>query len=178
MNIASIDYGVATIVATFLGPILAVGAAEWVRYRSDTKQRRVHIFRTLMATRSTTLSPHQVEAINLVEMEFHDEARVVEAHRAYRRHLDNASMESTAWERTRQSLQHDLLWAISQVLSYPFTKDDIARGTYYPGAYYSAEQENAALRKHLLQILTGKALVPVVVHQPSEVQPKASGLGS
>ena len=50
----------------FLGPIAAVQISEFLRSKADAKNRRVHIFRTLMATRSATLLGTHIEAINLV----------------------------------------------------------------------------------------------------------------
>ena len=48
---------IAIVFATLFGPILAVQAQKWLERNREIKQRRAWIFRTLMATRATTLSP-------------------------------------------------------------------------------------------------------------------------
>ena len=40
------------IVAIIIGPIVAVRLTECLRHRKDVRDRKVHIFRTLMSTRS------------------------------------------------------------------------------------------------------------------------------
>ena len=61
---------IAIMLATFLGPILAVYASEKRREWNDARSRKVQIFRTLMATRAATLNPSHIESLNLVEVEF------------------------------------------------------------------------------------------------------------
>jgi hypothetical protein len=79
--------GIATIIALLVGPILAV----WVTRRNDDRRlkqtRRMDVFRTLMRTRRVRLNPDHVGALNLVEIEFHGEASVIEAWKAYWNHL-------------------------------------------------------------------------------------------
>ena len=48
---------IAIVVATLLGPVLAVQAQKWLERGREITQRRAWIFRTLMATRATNLSP-------------------------------------------------------------------------------------------------------------------------
>lgn len=68
---------VAIVVATLLGPILAVQAQKWLERNSEIKQRRISIFRALMMTRATALSPVHVEAINAIPMEFCGRSRKI-----------------------------------------------------------------------------------------------------
>jgi len=43
------------IVALVGGPIAAVQIAEYLRKKEEFRKRQIHVFRTLMATRTTTL---------------------------------------------------------------------------------------------------------------------------
>jgi hypothetical protein len=162
----------AVVAASFIGPFAAVFAAEWLRDRSDQRTRRVHIFRTLMATRSTPASQYHVEAINLIEVEFSTEPPVIAAWWAYRAHLDtDTSLPSPEqWGKSREDKHHELLYTISAVLKYPFQKSDLKRGTYYPRVLNAADEENTAIRKQWLRILYGGASLPmsanVIINQP------------
>jgi hypothetical protein len=62
---------VAIVVATLLGPILAVQAQKWLERDRVVRDRRLQVFRTLMTTRAMNLSPAHVEALNAVPVEFY-----------------------------------------------------------------------------------------------------------
>ena len=59
-----------TVAAIFLGPIVAVRLTRYLDDRKETRGRKIHIFKVLMATRGTALSPMHVEALNLIDLEF------------------------------------------------------------------------------------------------------------
>ena len=66
------DWSIAIIAAaTLLGPVLAVQAQKWLERGRAIKERRLTIFRTLMATRAAMLSPSHVEALNAVPVDFY-----------------------------------------------------------------------------------------------------------
>ena len=77
----------AIVFATFMGPIFAVWISLWREGRSERQKRRFYIFRTLMATRKIAMSREQVDALNLVETEFHSVSNVQDAYAAYVNHL-------------------------------------------------------------------------------------------
>jgi hypothetical protein len=56
-------FGWAIFVATFAGPVAAVIVTRWIDSQRDEYQRRLGIFRTLMATRAIGLSPDRVAAL-------------------------------------------------------------------------------------------------------------------
>ena len=60
-----------TDIAIVFATILAVQAQKYLEKGGEIKQRRAWLFRTLMATRATTLSPAHVEALNAVPIEFY-----------------------------------------------------------------------------------------------------------
>ncbi len=61
----------AIVFATLLGPVLAVQAQKWLEKTRAINERRNFIFRVLMATRATRLSPNHVEALNAIPVEFY-----------------------------------------------------------------------------------------------------------
>ncbi|WP_375543587.1 DUF6680 family protein [Leisingera caerulea] len=61
----------AIVCATFLGPVLAVQIQKWLEKNRGVKERRLAIFRSLMATRAARLSAEHVQALNAVPVEYY-----------------------------------------------------------------------------------------------------------
>jgi len=70
MNPNSEVFGWAILVATFVGPIAAVIITRWIDAAREKTQRRLVIFRTLMATRAVGLNPERVAALNMIQIDF------------------------------------------------------------------------------------------------------------
>lgn len=148
------------IVALVSGPILAVQISETLRNSAEARRRKIHIFRTLMATRSASLSPSHIEALNLVEIEFYStraqERKVVDCWRLYLVHLNDRNYPRESWAARKDDLLFDLLYEMAQSIQFSYDKSQIKSGTYYPGGWQEAEVEQIETRKLWLQILQGK----------------------
>lgn len=151
--------GIAVVVATFAGPIAAVLVTRYIDKIRDLKHRRFDIFRMLMRTRRALLSPEQVTALNMVEIEFHDVATVIEAFRTLHHHLNDYGAPN--WFETRQKLQTRLLTTMARSLGYNFEQLDVLEGGYTPQGWVSAEQEQQQVRKLLIEVLSGQRALPV-----------------
>ena len=86
---------VATIIAIILGPIVALGIQRNSEKRREKRNRKLVIFKELMATRATTLSPRHVDALNAIEVEFSKgggkgEKLVLDTWRLYLEHLNTS----------------------------------------------------------------------------------------
>jgi hypothetical protein len=152
------------IVALFGGPIAAVWISESRRRKDEIQHQRIHVFRTLMATRTTTLYQNHIEALNLVEIEFYNDRRIMDAWQLYRNHLDDSEFikrDLLAWDKERNKLLIDLLYEMSIVLGYSFDKSQIQQGVYYPTGYQRVENENAEARTLWLQVLKGERQLPM-----------------
>jgi hypothetical protein len=125
---------VLTIIALVAGPLVAVMITERSRKKDEDKKRKIHIYKTLMATRSTTLVFTHIEAINLVEVEFHSsipqEKRVIDTWKLYIAHLKDRSLTVETWELRRKDLLADLLYEISSCLGYGHDKAQIQQRIY------------------------------------------------
>ena len=68
------------IAAVFLGPIVAVRLTRYLDNRKEIKERKLEIFKSLMATRSYIVSWLHVEALNRIDLEFdrNQEREVIE----------------------------------------------------------------------------------------------------
>lgn len=163
------------VVSTLLGPVLAVQAQKWIeraRARRDAQQR---IFRMLMATRATRVSPDHVQALNMIDLEFgaktslsRKDRNVVEKWREYADHLnsevDNKNAAAVQGWLTRQDdLFVDLLEALAKALNYEFNRVQLRRGVYHPRAHTIVEQRSDLTQDFLLEILSGKRSFPMEV---------------
>lgn len=58
------------ILAVLAGPIVAVQLTRFVDNKKEQRERKLAIFKTLMATRAYSVSPQHVEALNRIDLEF------------------------------------------------------------------------------------------------------------
>jgi hypothetical protein len=105
----------AVVLATIVGPIAAVFITRWNDQRREARNRLLHVYRILMATRRSNVSQDHVAAINLVEVEFHGVKPVIEAWSAYLTHLNTTSADdqAKAWNDRRSELLAILLVKIA-----------------------------------------------------------------
>src|SRR5690349_2982051 len=112
----------AVIFATLVGPILAVQAQKWLERRREIDDRRMAIFRTLMATRATRLAPSHVEALNAAPIDFYGNSKplreIVQSWRLYMEHLNRKDMEPNVWAVRGDDLYADLLYKMASNLRY------------------------------------------------------------
>lgn len=153
-----IDWSAISIVfATLVGPILAVWASEWRQNRRSSLDRKEWVFRTLMATRSATLAPVHIEALNLVDVLFHNgtpqDRRVVDHWKMYLAHLQDRNYPQETWGARKSDLLLELLYEMGMALGYSFDRSHIKNGTYYPEGYANNEQDHIQTRKLWLAIL-------------------------
>jgi hypothetical protein len=66
-----------TLAAILLGPIVAVAITLWIEGRRRQRDTRMIVLRQLMATRHLPGDPMYSAAVNLIPVEFNDEAEVM-----------------------------------------------------------------------------------------------------
>jgi hypothetical protein len=161
---------VVTVVAIIAGPVLAVQAQKWLDNRRALRDRQLHIFRILMATRATSLSPGHVEALNLIDIEFRNnkprERRVTNAWKVYLDNLSNkpeGDDETRAWATRNEDLLTRLLWEMGNCLGYDFDEVHIRRGAYIPIGLSNIEREWHFIRQAFVKVLGGETALPMRV---------------
>ena len=168
--------GLATIVAVVLGPVIAVWITRRIDEQRADKARKLDIFRTLMRTRKMKMHWDHVGALNLVEVEFIDRLGVVNAWKDY---LTNLGEEPPPIEqkerfdiviRKRESLLTKLIDEIGKVINIKVAQLDILEGNYVPRGWNEAEWEQQLLRRRLIDVLYGRAAIPIQQHQPQQGQ--------
>jgi hypothetical protein len=160
---------VAIVIAAMLGPVLAVQAQKWLERERDVKERRLVIFRTLMATRAAMLSPQHVEALNAVPVEFYGSSgklkTVNEAWKLYLDHHDERLPTNDVWAQKRLDLFLDMLHLLSQFLGYTFSRAQLGRDIYSPKAHGDLETEQTIIRKGLVGLFKGEIALPLAVKE-------------
>lgn len=161
------------IVATLLSPVIAVQVTEFLNRRRQSREQQLRIFRTLMATRASTLDVDHVQALNTIDVVFSGRSAKQEAVRRqwkqYLDHLNDKNYPREHWETRRKELLVDLLDTMGRHLGFDFDKTHIKTQSYYPQGYGDLEQEQVKLRQALLEIFTGKRPLPMWVANFSEI---------
>ncbi|HEX3860077.1 MAG TPA: DUF6680 family protein [Stellaceae bacterium] len=159
---------VAIVIATLLGPILAVQAQKWIERSRERHQRRVTVFRVLMTTRAAQLSPAHVEALNIVPIEFYGKRasfkRVVDAWKEYIDYLYRDKEEDPRrWAERRSELLKIMLTKMGTALGYKFNSVEISRELYLPRRHAAIESDQEIIRKGLARIFSGEMAFPMDV---------------
>lgn len=174
-----------TLIAILIGPVVAIIVARYLESGRDTKARRMDIFRTLMRTRRTPIFPEHVGALNLIEIEFAKDEKVMIAWKKLFEHLgsphpkldkeipkENADQETINncdrifSERIvveRQKLLAQLLHAIAKKLGFKAEQLELFDGGYTPQGWHNVEQEQQDIRSFTLDLASGRRFVPVGV---------------
>lgn len=174
-----------TITALFVGPILAVLVTRIIDFRRSKRERRLDVFRTLMRTRRTPVSPEHVTALNLVEIEYQGVRSELTAWEELFRHFTlnpprhrdeevNADLtreqKSAREDRYNQRVQSErdqllakLLHAMAKFLGYRIEQIDILSRGYYPQALSDIDLQQYAVRHLLTQMSLGKRGLPVEI---------------
>jgi hypothetical protein len=175
VGIATVLVGIATIVAIIRGPIIALRIQRELDEEREKKNRKLWIFKTLMAYRATRLSPFFVQALNLIDIEFDSESEkfVRDSWKELQDHYADWGRKTAAERQTAGStlidraddLLADMLVKMGSSLGYAFDKVYIKKASYYPEGLGDMELEQHALRKGLLRVLAGDAWIPVAVFE-------------
>jgi hypothetical protein len=155
-----------TILAIFLGPVVALGLQRNSERRRDQQARKMTIFKELMATRAAKIDPRHVEALNAIEIEFSSgrgtDKRVADAWRLYLDHLNDQTVKPedkdalARWGEKSNELLVELLYEMSQALKFDFDKVSLRKGVYSPRAHSELQTDQTLLRKFLLELMEGK----------------------
>jgi hypothetical protein len=164
------------VTATLLGPVVAVQVQKFIERARAEHERRDRIFKILMATRATKLALDHIQALNMIAIEFRGRkfVKVRSAWRAYFSHLCEEPPEDpqakAVYFGKRPDLFVDVLQEMATALGYKeFDKTQILKEAYVTRFQEEVEADQNILRKKLVEVLTGKAAIPMsVVYFPSD----------
>lgn len=166
----SVVVAIAAVIATFKAPVIALHLQKKQDEDKERTNRKMWIYRTLMANRATRINPNFVQALNSIDMEFtaEDEKEVRDAWRELLDHYNDwAKMgDEVANVRKATDLLSELLVKMGNSLGYKFARLDVKKAFYYPEGLSTVEQEQHALRRAALNLLSGQgAKLPVAIFE-------------
>ncbi len=153
-----------TIGAIIVGPILAVQIQKLIERYTEKKDRKLNIFKTLMATRGARVSFEHVRALNMIDMEFVNITKVTKAWKNYLDCLNEGSFDEARlalWAQNRDNLFVILLKEMANHLSYDFDDVHLKKAVYIPRAHGDEEAEQLLIRDQIKKICSGEQ--PIVV---------------
>ena len=167
MNLYEILAQLVTVAAIFLGPILALRIQRRYEAGRLKMDRKLNVFKELMATRGIVgrTSPRHVDALNAIEVEFSGDTtadkKVLSAWRLYLDHLNTPFTEGqfAQWSDKKDDLLMDLLLKMSQTLNYDFDRVSLKKNVYTPTALGELEGDQYRFRKLLVELMEGKRLI-------------------
>ena len=155
------------ILATALSPLIAVQVTRYLANQNEIRDRKLWIFKTLMATRAQSLSPMHVEALNRIDLEFSAKSKkekaVLDVWAQLLDHLGNDKLSAEAWSERRVDLLIELLHSMGSSLGYAFNKTQIKNGIYAPIGHSRMETEQEQIRQLVLELLSGNRSLPMDV---------------
>lgn len=123
-----------TLVAIIVGPIVAVAISLWIEGRRRRRDMRLTILRQLIVTRHLPGDPNYSAAINLVPVEFNDDATVIAEYKAYQeaiRQVPGDNPEAIARVDQRLAVtQTKLIFAIMRSLKLKASEADLPAEAY------------------------------------------------
>lgn len=163
----------AVVLATFVGPIVAVAITLWYQERSAWRSSRRSLFVSMMRTRRNPTNIEFVGALNLVPVYFYPNVTVMQRYKELM-----AIFDDTMWfepgarpqlaEKTDLHIAY-LLSEMSKAVGTPVEQLQILRGAYAPQGWQDEEQQQKRLREALTAIALGKAVLPISVVSASNV---------
>jgi bifunctional DNase/RNase len=167
-----------SVVAILLSPLIALEIQKRLDEHRTRRDRKHDLFRRLMTTRATDISPAHVEALNSIEVEFYakdgPDKKVLDAWRIYINHVNSNMGDGDAlgrWVDRRRELLVDLIYGVGQNLGYDIDKVTIKNNVYYPRGHAEVETELHALRKAQLKVFSGEAPIRTAILGAVEVIP-------
>lgn len=162
------------VLAVIAAPMLAVQAQKWLEAHREKKARKLRIFKTLMTTRATRLSPLHVEALNMIDIEFYGnnnkDREIVAAWKIYFDHLCHMPTDPSvseyktvfdSWCKKGNELFAALLHKMGNSLGYNFDLVYLNRSVYAPEGHAEIEFDLRTIRKGLVEIMRGNKTFPI-----------------
>ncbi|WP_022682022.1 DUF6680 family protein [Sphingobium bisphenolivorans] len=158
----------AIILATLVGPIVAVVITLWYQKRDNDYSRKIQIFRSLMQWRANWLHPDWVGALNMIPVEFSGCTEIISAFNGLidklndRGFSDGGEHLGHAYQRAEAAFV-ELVQQIGARLRIDLTGVDLRSRVYAPRGWADEQASIQSLRSETLALLRGETAVKVEV---------------
>ena len=167
------------ILAILLSPVVAVLVTVFLQRRKEKRDQKLWIFNTLIATRHTPIVDENVRALNMIDVVFHDSARVRDLWHEYFDMLCNEGLNNpTGWGQ-RQKKNLELITEMAKVVGYgaAITHLDVDR-VYYPVGLGEQSQKAQEIGAELLRVLKASGGVQFVERSDAPQSRRGSSGGA
>jgi hypothetical protein len=128
------------ILAVVLAPFVALWAQWHLQLRKEAQSRRLWVFKTLMATRASSMDVNHVQALNMIDVEFESSSKMdTEVRHAWKTYLDHlytdqgTTPEATGvWNAKSSDFLAELLTKMRNALGYKFDFTYVKGRAYIP----------------------------------------------
>jgi hypothetical protein len=157
---------ITTTIAILLGPIFAVMITLWYQNKKEKQQHKFLLFRTLMSRRADfPISQEWVDALNLIDVVFHDNKKAVGLWHAYHEMLYHKERDYE--EENRKYL--DLLHSLALDLGYKnLQQTDIDRSYLPVGLGDQKALSEALQREQLIYLQNSNKLYSAQIPEQTE----------
>jgi len=161
-----------TILAILTAPIIALQIQKYIEDRKEIRERKMQIFRTLMATRATRLDVKHIEALNMIDIEFFKNKKITEAWKLLLDNFANYPKDTKDPDYQAQinlcakesdNLFVNLLYVMAETLNYTFDKVYLKRGVYIPKGQANIMIDQEFMRHAFVEVLLGKRSIPIEI---------------
>ena len=160
--------------------MLALSAQRVLDRSREKKNRRVHLYLTVMSLRAIWLHPDSLRALNSIDTIFdkrsdkpvRDAWAAVITHATTQRRDEADEAESVAWNNRLLDLRVDLYQQIGAAVGYDHTIDYIKTRFYAPKLHTDVEFEQNQIRQRLAKAITDEGLKVVVTEAPAPPLPE------
>ncbi len=175
VGIGTIAVYAITVWAIIHAPKAALRIQRQLDEEREAKNRKHYVFKTLMSYRATRINPNFVQALNLIDVEFvaDEEKPIRDAWKELADHFEDLGrsaaqnqQEMKARAEKGDDLLAELLLKMGHNLGYKFLdKVYVKKSCYYPMGLSTMEDEQHAVRKAVLKVLSGEAKLPIAVFE-------------
>jgi len=160
-----------TIIAILVAPWVALWIQAKLDERKDIKNRRLDIFKTLMATRASPLSVEHIKALNMIDIEFYAGKKYRLVRRLWRKYLHarvvkysvQNEAEKVQFNKDCEETLTGLLVAMGDSLGYDFDETHIRESIYKPQAHVNEENYQFFMKAKLVELFSGTFHLPMDV---------------
>jgi hypothetical protein len=157
-----------SVVAILLSPLIAVRVSMWLQKRGDDLRQKRAIFAALMATRHRFLSDEAVKALNVIDVVFHDNARVRELWKEYMEMVNNQGLNNDQGNAQRGKKNLEMVQAMAEVVGFgKITHLDVDR-FYLPVGLAEERKRANEIANEVLRVLKESQGIKIVQKENSE----------
>ena len=153
--------GCLSVAAIMTAPLTALYVQRKRDEEKASRDRRETIFKALWVNRRRQFWVARIDALNMVDIEFVGERKVLDAWQELRAHYfkqEHPGMNTDQVFNEREELFASLVYEISQVLGYKFSRTNVRDNIYRPILHDKVDSIEMETRQLILDLLKSDAL--------------------